>query len=102
MDIQHLRQNHGQDPPLMTAMMGATVAITGGTGSFGSTMAAHLLDQGVETIHILSRDEAKQDEMRKRFSDSRLRFFLGDVRDYDSVRSAFVDTDFVLDRKSVV
>jgi UDP-glucose 4-epimerase len=76
-------------------MQGATVAITGGTGSFGSTMAAHLLDQGVETIHILSRDEAKQDEMRKRFSDSRLRFFLGDVRDYDSVRSAFVDTDFV-------
>lgn len=79
----------------MTSMQGATVAITGGTGSFGSTMAAHLLDQGVETIHILSRDEAKQDEMRKRFSDSRLRFFLGDVRDYDSVRSAFVDTDFV-------
>ncbi|MDR6864149.1 UDP-glucose 4-epimerase [Phycicoccus sp. 3266] len=76
-------------------MQGATVAITGGTGSFGSTMASHLLDQGVETIHILSRDEAKQDEMRKRFSDSRLRFFLGDVRDYDSVRSAFVDTDFV-------
>ncbi|WP_310154902.1 polysaccharide biosynthesis protein [Phycicoccus sp. 3266] len=79
----------------MTSMQGATVAITGGTGSFGSTMASHLLDQGVETIHILSRDEAKQDEMRKRFSDSRLRFFLGDVRDYDSVRSAFVDTDFV-------
>lgn len=79
----------------MTSMQGATVAITGGTGSFGSTMAEHLLGQGVKTIHILSRDEAKQDEMRKRFSDSRLRFFLGDVRDYDSVRSAFVDTDFV-------
>ncbi|WP_460936418.1 polysaccharide biosynthesis protein [Phycicoccus ginsengisoli] len=76
-------------------MEGATIAITGGTGSFGSTMAAHLLGRGVETIHILSRDEAKQDEMRKRFSDSRLRFFLGDVRDYDSVLSAFVDTDFV-------
>src|SRR5690242_4095012 len=79
----------------MTTVRGATVAITGGTGSFGSTMAAHLLEQGVDTIHILSRDEAKQDEMRKRFSDSRLRFFLGDVRDYESVRSAFVDTDFV-------
>lgn len=76
-------------------MRGATVAITGGTGSFGSTMAAHLLERGVDTVHILSRDEAKQDEMRKRFSDSRLRFFLGDVRDYDSVLSAFVDTDFV-------
>lgn len=79
----------------MTSMQGARIAITGGTGSFGSTMAAHLLEQGVDTIHVLSRDEAKQDDMRKRFGDSRLRFFLGDVRDRDSVASAFVDTDFV-------
>jgi UDP-glucose 4-epimerase len=79
----------------MIDIQGATVAITGGTGSFGSTMAAHLLGRGVDTIHILSRDEAKQDEMRKRFSDSRLRFFLGDIRDYDSVHGAFVDTDYV-------
>lgn len=70
------------------------MAITGGTGSFGSTMTRHLLDRGVAAIHILSRDEAKQDDMRKRFGDSRLRFFLGDVRDYDSVHNAFVDTDF--------
>jgi UDP-glucose 4-epimerase len=76
-------------------MQGATVAITGGTGSFGSTMARHLLARGVQEIHILSRDEAKQDEMRRRFSNSRLRFFLGDVRDYDSVAEAFVNTDFV-------
>ena len=68
------------------AMQDATVAITGGTGSFGSTMAGHLLDRGVARIHIFSRDEAKQDDMRKRFADSRLRFFLGDVRDYESVR----------------
>jgi UDP-glucose 4-epimerase len=79
----------------MTNLTGATVAITGGTGSFGSTMAAHLLQSGVEAVHIFSRDEAKQDDMRKRFGDSRLRFFLGDVRDYDSVHNAFVDTDFV-------
>lgn len=76
-------------------MSGATVAITGGTGSFGSTMVGHLLKQEVATIHVLSRDEAKQDEMRKRFSDSRLRFFLGDVRDYDSVYGAFLEADFV-------
>lgn len=76
-------------------LSGATVAITGGTGSFGSTMAAHLLQQGVSTVHVLSRDEAKQDEMRKRFSDPRLRFFLGDVRDRESVANSFVDTDFV-------
>ena len=79
----------------MSAMQGATVAITGGTGSFGSTMARHLLSRGVEEIHILSRDEAKQDEMRRRFSNPRLKFFLGDVRDYASVAEAFVNTDFV-------
>src|SRR5674476_1147440 len=77
------------------SMTRATVAITGGTGSFGSTMVSHLLRRGVDKVHILSRDETKQDAMRKRFSDSRLRFFLGDVRDYDSVAGAFVGTDFV-------
>lgn len=76
-------------------MSGATVAITGGTGSFGSTMAGHLLRRGVAAVHIFSRDEAKQDDMRKRFSDSRLRFFLGDVRDLTSVMDAFHGADFV-------
>ncbi len=77
------------------AMHGATVAITGGTGSFGSTMVGHLLARGVQAVHILSRDETKQDAMRRRFADPRLKFFLGDVRDFDSVTAAFVDTDFV-------
>lgn len=76
-------------------MTGATVAITGGTGSFGSTMVSHLLERGVGRINILSRDEAKQDDMRRRFSDGRLKFFLGDVRDKDSVRSSFVDVEHV-------
>jgi len=58
-------------------------------------MVSHLLTRGVDKIHILSRDETKQDAMRKRFSDSRLRFFLGAVRDYDSVAGAFVGADFV-------
>lgn len=80
---------------LTDAMHGATVGITGGTGSFGSTMVEHLLRRGVDTVNILSRDEAKQDDMRRRFGDSRLRFFLGDVRDYDSVAASFVNTDFV-------
>jgi len=79
----------------LDAMHGATVSITGGTGSFGSTMVSHLLTRGVESVHILSRDEAKQDAMRRRFSDSRLKFFLGDVRDYDSVAASFIDADFV-------
>lgn len=76
-------------------MLGATVAITGGTGSFGSTMVKHLLSRGVNQVHILSRDEAKQDDMRKRFSDPRLRLFIGDVRDYESVAEAFIGADFV-------
>lgn len=73
---------------------GATIAITGGTGSFGSTMTRNLLERGAGKVHIFSRDEAKQDEMRKSFDDDRLRFFLGDVRDLDSVKQAFVDVDF--------
>ena len=77
------------------AMSGATVTITGGTGSFGSTMVQHLLARGVGAVHILSRDEAKQDDMRTRFSDARLKFFLGDVRDADSVAGAMVNTEFV-------
>jgi len=77
------------------AMAGATVTITGGTGSFGSTMVGHLLARGVGAIHVFSRDEAKQDDMRTRFADSRLKFFLGDVRDPDSVANALVGTDFV-------
>jgi UDP-N-acetylglucosamine 4,6-dehydratase len=77
------------------AIQGATVAITGGTGSFGSTMVSHLLETGVSAIHVFSRDETKQDEMRTRLSDSRVKFFLGDVRDADSVDGAFVGTDFV-------
>lgn len=77
------------------AMAGATVAITGGTGSFGSTMAGHLLERGVARINVFSRDEAKQDDMRRRMADSRLRFFLGDVRDYSSVSEAMVGVDHV-------
>lgn len=73
---------------------GATVAITGGTGSFGRTMTKYLLSRGVAGIHVLSRDEAKQDEMRRTLSDSRVKFFLGDVRDKDSVLSALTGVDF--------
>jgi len=76
-------------------LTGATVAITGGTGSFGSTMARHLLQQDVAAVHILSRDEAKQHDMRVAFAEPRLKFFLGDVRDRASVDTALVGADFV-------
>lgn len=58
-------------------------------------MVSQLPRRGADTVHILSRDQTKQDAMRERFSDSRFRFFLGDVRDYDSVAGAFVGADFV-------
>ena len=76
------------------SIAGSTVAITGGTGSFGRTMVRHLLCRGVGAINVLSRDEAKQDEMRRQFGDSRIRFLLGDVRDHDSVTAALVGVDF--------
>ncbi len=76
-------------------MEGSIVAITGGTGSFGSTMAKDLLRKGVGEIHIFSRDEAKQDAMRREIDDPRLRYFIGDVRDADSVQRAMTGVDFV-------
>lgn len=84
-----------QEPPVTPTLSGATVAITGGTGSFGSTMARHLLEVGADQVHIFSRDEAKQDEMRSRLDEPRLKFFIGDVRDQESVESAFVGADYV-------
>lgn len=80
---------------LASILPNSTVTITGGTGSFGSTMARHLLSQGVEQVNIFSRDEAKQDEMRRKFADERLRFFIGDVRDADSIAPAMRGADFV-------
>lgn len=71
------------------------VLVTGGTGSFGKTVARRLLDQGAGEVRILSRDEAKQDEMRHQLADSRARFYIGDVRDYDSVYRASRDVDYV-------
>lgn len=74
---------------------GRKILITGGTGSFGRTVTKKLLERNVAEIRVLSRDEAKQDEMRHALGDDRLRFYLGDVRDYDSVDRATRDIDFV-------
>ncbi|MBX3089084.1 MAG: polysaccharide biosynthesis protein [Cryobacterium sp.] len=74
---------------------GARILVTGGTGSFGNTMARRLLELPIEEVRILSRDEAKQDAMRHELSDDRLRFYLGDVRDYLSVERAVRGVDFV-------
>lgn len=76
-------------------LQGAVLTITGGTGSFGSTMTRHALDAGVAQVNILSRDEAKQDDMRRRLGDDRVRFFIGDTRDRESLRPAFRGVDYV-------
>ncbi|MHA6509058.1 polysaccharide biosynthesis protein [Tessaracoccus sp. Y1736] len=79
----------------MASIEGSIITITGGTGSFGSTMASQLLDRGAGQVNIFSRDEAKQDDMRRRFADERLRFFLGDVRDAGSISPAVRGADYV-------
>ncbi len=74
---------------------GKTVLITGGTGSFGRTMARRLLDGGYEQIRIFSRDELKQEEMRIQMAEPRLKFYLGDVRNRNSVDIAMRGVDLV-------
>ncbi|WP_328650005.1 SDR family NAD(P)-dependent oxidoreductase [Micromonospora sp. NBC_00330] len=74
---------------------GRRVLITGGTGSFGQTMVRRLLDRGVDEVRVLSRDEAKQDAMRRLLGDERARYYVGDVRDYDSVLKASRGIDYI-------
>jgi UDP-glucose 4-epimerase len=62
--------------------------ITGGTGSFGNAVLNRFLDTEIEEIRIFSRDEKKQDDMRKRFNNPKLKFYMGDVRDYNSLLNA--------------
>ena len=62
-------------------LAGSTLMITGGTGSFGSTILKHFLTQPVAEIRIVSRDEKKQEDQRKRFRDPRLKYYIADVRD---------------------
>ena len=71
------------------------VTITGGTGSFGQTVARRMLELGAAEVRIISRDEAKQDEMRARFRDRRLHYYLGDVRQRQSLQPAFRGADLV-------
>jgi UDP-glucose 4-epimerase len=69
--------------------------ITGGTGSFGNAILRRFLDSDLSEIRILSRDEKKQDDMRKKYSNSKIKFYIGDVRDYQSVVTAMRGVDFV-------
>ncbi|QIV95701.1 UDP-glucose 4-epimerase [Allofrancisella inopinata] len=69
--------------------------ITGGTGSFGETVANRFLDSDIKEIRIFSRDEKKQDDMRKKYNSDKLKFYIGDVRDRKSVDTAMKGVDYV-------
>ena len=76
-------------------MQGKKILITGGTGSLGQALTKHLLESKVDTIRIFSRNEEKQIQMEDTFDDDRLRFFLGDVNDYERLKRALEDIDIV-------
>jgi UDP-N-acetylglucosamine 4,6-dehydratase/5-epimerase len=69
--------------------------ITGGTGSFGNAVLSRFLDTEIQEIRIFSRDEKKQDDMRKRYDSPKLKFYIGDVRDFQSVLNATRGVDYV-------
>jgi UDP-glucose 4-epimerase len=69
--------------------------ITGGTGSFGNAVLKRFLDTDIKEIRIFSRDEKKQDDMRKYYASPKLKFYIGDVRDYQSVLNATRGVDFI-------
>jgi UDP-N-acetylglucosamine 4,6-dehydratase len=72
-----------------------TLLITGGTGSFGNAVLRRFIDSNLKEIRVFSRDEKKQDDMRKQYADSKLKFYIGDVRDRGSVDSAMSGVDYV-------
>lgn len=74
---------------------GKILLITGGTGSFGNTVLRHFLDTDIKEIRIFSRDELKQDDMRKRYNNKKLKFYLGDIRDVSSIKNAMKDVDYI-------
>lgn len=74
--------------------MKGVLLITGGTGSFGHAVLRRFLDSGLSEIRIFSRDEKKQDDMRKHFASDKLKFYVGDVRDRQSLASAFRGVDY--------
>lgn len=72
-----------------------TLLITGGTGSFGNAVLRRFLESDIGEIRIFSRDEKKQDDMRKKYANDKLKFYIGDVRDYNSVLVATRGVDFI-------
>jgi UDP-glucose 4-epimerase len=74
---------------------GKTLLVTGGTGSFGNEVLRHFLHKPLREIRVFSRDEKKQEDMRIAINDSKVKFYIGDVRQYDSVYEAMHGVDYV-------
>ena len=79
----------------MKNIANSTILITGGTGSFGRAFLHKLLDSDVNEIRIFSRDEKKQDDMRKNYQNEKLKFIIGDVRNYESCVQATKNVDYI-------
>lgn len=75
--------------------VGKTLLITGGTGSFGNAVLERFLNTGIREIRIFSRDEKKQDDMRHKYNNEKIKYYIGDVRDLQSIRNAMHGVDFV-------
>lgn len=74
---------------------GKTLLITGGTGSFGNAVLKRFLDTSIREIRIFSRDEKKQEDLRIKLNNSKVKFYIGDVRNYDSIKAATKGVDYV-------
>ncbi len=85
----------GLDATEKTMFNGKNLLITGGTGSFGNAVLDRFLNTQIGEIRIFSRDEKKQDDMRHRYGNEKIKFYIGDVRDFESVNAAMRGVDFV-------
>lgn len=80
---------------MASEFQGKTLLITGGTGSFGNAVLSRFLQSDIAEIRIFSRDEKKQDDMRKLYANEKVQFYIGDVRNYDSIRDAVRGVDYI-------
>ncbi len=79
----------------MSMFTGKTLLITGGTGSFGNAVLKRFLDTDIKEIRIFSRDEKKQDDMRKKYNNDKLKFYIGDVRNVESLENCMLGVDYI-------
>lgn len=84
-----------KQPDYTEIFKGKTILITGGTGSFGNAVTKKFLDTSIKEIRIFSRDEKKQEDMRKAYNNDKLSFYIGDVRDISSVKNAMYGVDYI-------